>query len=208
MIHRLQKLVYPTGKYNKNYTKYIGWSFCSNILVSAESVLATHSMLHAIDTGSETMRTVNYIGKDIIGQIGGLVYMAKMGIKSDTEPRKFLQYSNATQQISYLAMCATPLFPSYFLPIAGCANVLSNIAFTGFGAINARCIRDLAIDDNIGEIYAKISVVNTFGSSIGLLLGLGITSYYPSHEMRLLFLPILATARIYTMNKAIYGLIQ
>lgn len=208
MFQRIRNLVYPTGKYHKNYSKYIGWSFCSNVLVSVENALATHSMLYAIDSGTEILRTANYIGKDVIGQIGGLVYMSQIGSKSDKEPRKFLLYSNILQQASYAAVCTTPFAPNHFLPIAGAANIMTNIAFTGFGAINARCIKLLAEDDNIGEIYAKVSIVNTIGSSIGLILGLGITTYVPDHSARMLIIPIIACARIYSYNKAIDGLIK
>jgi hypothetical protein len=48
------------------------------------------------------MRTFNYIGKDIIGQMGGLMYMSKMGDKADKEPVKFLQYSNGIEQVGLL----------------------------------------------------------------------------------------------------------
>jgi len=164
-------------------------------------------MLHAIDTGSETIRTVNYIGKDIIGQLGSLGYIAKMGQKADKNPERFLLYSNIIQQTAYVATCITPLAPVYFLPIAGFSNILANVSFTGFGAINAKCISQLAIEDNIGEIYAKISVINTLGSSIGLLLGVGITVAIPDYGMRMFVLPFLGAGRVYTFNRAIKGLI-
>jgi hypothetical protein len=207
-MNKFKSLIFPSGKCHQKYTQYVGWSFCSTVLVSAESVLSTHSMLTAIDTGSESIRTANYIGKDIIGQIGSLWYMSKMGEKADKSPKKFLMYSNIIQQISYGATCVTPLVPSYFLPIAGVSNILANISYTGFGAINAKCIQQLAIDDNIGEIYAKICVINTIGSSIGLVCGLCITSCVLDHSTRLLFLPALGILRVYTYNKAIEGLIE
>ena len=47
-------------------------------------------------------------------------------------------------------------------------NILSNLSSTGFGAVNAKCISKLAIDNNIMELYSKITIVNTIGSSIGL----------------------------------------
>lgn len=205
--NRLRIIFFPNGKYNKLYSQYVGWSFISTVLVSAESAMSTHSLLHAINTDSETLRTINYVGKDIIGQLGGLGYMAKMGEKSDKEPLKFLNYSNIIQQSSYIMICSTPFVSDYFLPIAGFSNILSNISYTGYGAINAKCVQKLATDNNIGEIYAKITVINTLGSSIGLILGLGITACLPDHGSRLAILPFLAIGRVYTFNKAIRGLI-
>jgi hypothetical protein len=206
-MNRFRALLFPIGKVHKKYTQYVGWSFVSNILVSAESAMATHSMLHAIGNGSESIKTANYIGKDIIGQIGGLAYMANMGQKADKEPRRFLFYSNMLQQSAYMSICLTPLCPDYFLPLAGASNILTNISYTGFGAINAKCIQTLATDNNMGEMYAKVTVINTMGSSIGLVLGIGITAAIPDHTMRLCVIPILALGRMYTYKRAIKGLI-
>lgn len=207
-MDRLRLIFFPMGKHHINYGRYISWSFLSNAAVSAESAMSVHSMLTAVDTGSDAIRTANYIGKDIIGQLGGLGYMAHMGRKADAEPRKFLLYSNAIQQAAYLITCVTPLAPEYFLPLAGCANILINLSFAGFGAINAKCIQTLAEEDNIGEIYAKISMTNMIGSSLGLLVGLGLVFVIPDHYSRLYTLPVLAVIRVYTLNKAIEGLVK
>ena len=206
-MNNLRKLLLPLGKKHKNYNEFITWSFISNILVSAESVIATHSMLHSINTDSETIRTVNYVGKDIIGQIGGLFYIANIGKKIDQKPEKFLIYSNIIQQSSFLIITMTPFAPEYFLPIAGISNILTNISYTSYGAINAKCIQKLALEENIGEIYAKISIVNTLGSSIGLLLGLFITIKLPYYNDRIFILPFLGLGRIYSFQKAIKQII-
>ena len=50
---------------------------------------------------------------------------------------------------------------------------------------------------------AKISIINTIGSSIGLLLGLFITIKIPDYNNRLCVLPFLGIARVYTFQKAI-----
>ena len=203
----MRSLFFPTGKVHPKYTQYVGWSFISNVLVSAESAMSTHSMLNAIGTCSETVRTANYIGKDIIGQFGGLLYMAKMSKQADKKPLTFLFYSNILQQFAYLSLCTTPMLPEYFLPIAGASNIFINVSFISFGAINAKCIQTLAIDGNVGEIYSKISVINTLGSSIGLLLGIGIIAAVPDHTTRLLIIPIIALGRVATFNRAVKDLI-
>lgn len=206
----LKSIVYPKGKVHKNYGRYVGWSCLSNMIISAESVLSTHSMLSIIGQAStELTFSVNYIGKDIVGQLGGLYYMNKMGEKADKDPSKFIKHSMILQQSAVIMECATPLLPlEAFIPVAGIANVSKNISFTGFGAVNARIIQKLAEEDNIGEIYSKISMLNTIGSSIGMGLGLVIASKIPDHTMRIGLMPILAGLRIYTYNKAIKGLIE
>jgi hypothetical protein len=64
----------------------------------------------------------------------------------------------------------------------------------------------LATNENIGEIYSKISVVNTIGSSIGLLIGLGIITIIPDHTLRLFFIPVLGICRIAAFNRAVKGI--
>ncbi len=88
-MNNVRSLIFPTGKVHPKFSQYVGWSFISNILVSAESAMSTHSILNAIGTCSET---ANYIGKDIIGQFGGLLYMAKMGKQADKQTVNFLFY--------------------------------------------------------------------------------------------------------------------
>lgn len=199
----LRKLLYPVGRHHPNYSQYLAWSFISNVIVSAESAMASHSMLAVLGHQSEAYRTFNYVGKDIIGQLGALGYISKMSSKADKEPRKFLNYSHIVQQISYASMFSTPLLPDLFLPIAGCSNILTNVSFAGFGAVNAICIQKLAVDDNIGEIYAKISIINMIGSSIGLAGGVAITMIIPDHATRLCLTPVLALGRVYSLNRAV-----
>ena len=202
-----RKLFYPISKCHPKYTQYVAWSFVSNLIVSAESAMGAHSMLSAIGSESDTYRTINYIGKDIIGQVGALGYLAKMSQRADKEPRRFMLYSHVIQQAAFLAMFTTPIVPTYFLPVAGLSNILSNISFAGFGAINAMCIQQLANDNNIGEIYAKITMINMIGSSIGLATGISITILIPDHSTRLFITPLLAYVRVYSLNRAVQTLI-
>jgi hypothetical protein len=209
-MNHLRKLIYPSiGQVHKLYPKYVAWSFVSNVAVSAQQVLATHSVLASVSTcDTDAVRTFNYIGKDLIGQAGGLLIIAKLGKTIDIAPNKFLGKANVLQQVSYLATSATPLLADYFLPIAGAANVLNNVSFIGFGAINAKCIQALSSDNNMGEIYAKVSIFNTLGSSIGMLVGLLITFAIPDHSYRMIAVPILGIIRVLSFNQAIKGILE
>jgi hypothetical protein len=188
---------------NEKYYKYVKYSFLTNVCVSAESALTTHNMLQAIGSCPDTIRTANYIGKDVIGQLGALWYMTKMSTKADKNPSKFLIMSHVLQQVSFFSVFLTPIFPSYFLVIAGVSNILANISFTGYGAMTAKAIQTLSIpDNNIGELYTKITVINTLGSSIGLIAGIGINTVIPSLTLRLLIAGSFAAARIYTFDQS------
>ena len=197
-----KNIIYPKGKVHQNYINYIGWSFISNTFLSMETAISTHSMLHAVSKSSE-ISSINYIGKDIIGQIGSLIYIVNHSKTVDNKTEKFLFHANALQQSSYFLMSMTPLYSSHFLIIAGTSNILSNMSFISYGAVNAKYITKLALDNNIGEIYAKITVINSLGSSLGLLMGLGLTILIPSHEERLCLIPLLGFLRIYSFNLAL-----
>jgi hypothetical protein len=206
----MYKLFIPSrGKISPYYMKYMGWSFVSNVLVSMQVAMTTHSMLDVVaDTNATSgIRTMNYIGKDVIGQLGSLVYMSRMGVLSDKEPKGFSIKSGVLQQMSFGLMSITPMIGSdLFLPLAGSANLLSNISFTGYGAINAKCIQEMS-DDNIGEIYARLTTVNTLASSLGLGLGIWTCYLVPCHETRACFIPLIGLVRIYTFDKAIEDII-
>jgi hypothetical protein len=208
-MNYVRKLLYPSGKVHPLYCKYIGWSFVSNIAVSAQQVLSTHSMLATVSTyDTDSIRTLNYIGKDLIGQIGGLLCIAKLGKSIDKSPTKFLNKANILQQTAYIATSITPLVSEYFLPVAGAANVLTNVSFIGFGAVNAKCIQAMSIDNNIGEVYAKISIFNTAGSSIGMLIGMFLTVLIPEHDLRICLTPLIGVVRVLTFNMAVRGLLE
>lgn len=86
-------------------------------------------------------------------------------------------------------------------------NILSNLSSICFGAVNAKCISKLAIDNNIMELYSKITIVNTIGSSIGIILGITLNILIPDDMERSVLIPILGFLKIYTFSKAIKNLI-
>lgn len=206
--HRVKRRIEQRN--SKQYRQYIGWSFASNIAISAQSVLSTHSMLSVIGkASSEITASYNYVGKDIIGQTAGLWYMNKMGKEADKRPKKFVNRSMMLQQSAIALESITPMLPlKGFLPIAGVSNTAKNISFAGFGAINAKVIQKIAGSDQIGEVYSQIAMVNTIGSSIGMGLGLLIAAKIPSHTVRTYtVIPILGCIRYYTFNRAIKNLV-
>ena len=68
--------------------------------------------------------------------MGALGYISTVGNKADKSPRRFLAYSHIIQQLSFITIFTTPIIStSLFLPIAGSANILSNISFAGIGLL-------------------------------------------------------------------------
>lgn len=209
-LKRLARRGLNIHQFHRHYPKYLAWSFVSNVLVSTESVLGTHSMLSVVGKESADLAiSFNYIGKDLFGQLGGLWYMYRMGGEADKNPKRFINKAMITQQGSILMECATPLLPlTAFIPVAGLATIGKNISATGMGAINAKAIQYMANGNSVGDMYAKITTFNTLASTIGMVIGLGIAAKVPDHTMRLGLVPVITMVRIWTYKKALQGLVD
>jgi len=196
------------NKFCPKYLNYVKWSFVSNFLVSVESALSTDAMINMVSDSDSNFRIINYLGKDILGQFGSVIYMSRIANKSDQNPEKFLIYADVIQQFSFMTMCITPFVNgSYFLPLASSSNMMSNISFTSYGAINAKCIQNIN-ENHIGEIYSKLTTINTIASTLGLATGIFICSVLPDYYSRCMLIPFIGFGRIITYRLAIRKLIK
>lgn len=196
-----------TKKIHKNYISYIKWSFISNTISSTQYVLSTHSMFTAIGKDNDQFNILyNYILKDVCGQLGSLYYINKTCNLTDKNPRKHIKNTLYLQQLSVYTECVTPYVPiSMFLPLAGTANITKNITGIGIGAVNAKIIQKLSIDNNVGEVYSRISILNTISASIGMSFGLFLVNIIG--DFTILILPFLSCLRIWSYNKSIENII-
>ena len=138
--------------------------------------------------------SMNFIGKDIIGQSLSLPIMNKI---SKMEHSKILKSSLLIYEVSIFLECCTPLMGNnYFIYLASLGNIGKNIGFTGYGAFNAHYINKMSPDkDNISEIYSKVSIFSSIFFSAGMICGLGIVRLIPDHTNRLMLLPFLGILR-------------
>lgn len=186
---------------------YLKWSAINNFTTSISSVISTNSMLHSINIPNpsyESIITLNYVGKDIIGQFGSLLYSWKKGKNSDVEPLKHIIYGGIFLQTSFCIENLTPLITnsSYILPILGFSNIIKNISFISIGSVNIQNIQQISKGHNIGEIYSKIASINTIASTLGMVIGIVIIHFVPSHTIRTLcILPFLSVINIYSLQK-------
>ncbi len=181
---------------------FSGWLSASTLLSSCQSVLVTEAMLHALMADTTGYQVFNYVGRDVLGQLGGLCVMMGLTKQIDKHPQKFVLFSHALQQCSVACLLITPSIPGHwFLPMAAVANVCANGAFIGFGSINAKCIQTLSNgNNNVGELYSKLSVQQTLASTVGMSLGLLFTKSTLPPEV---FCAVLGFARIICYQKAV-----
>ena len=185
---------------------YVKWMSIHNFSSSVSSVISTNSMLGSvINTPSYTsVLAVNYVGKDIIGQLGSLVYAWKTGKGADREPLKYITKGGIILQTSFFVENCTPLISNniFIMPFLGFSSLLKNVSFISIGAVNAKNIQKLS-DGNIGEFYSKSASINTMSSTLGMIVGIGIIHMIPSYTIRsLVVLPTMSMISIYSLRKA------
>lgn len=186
--------------------KYIKWMAVNNWTNSTLYVLSANSMLNSIMiTPSYTnVIATTYIGKDIIGQIGGLIYAFKNGKKADKEPLKYATKGEVFQQVALILENISPLISNkdFVLPFLGGSSLIKNIAFISCGAVNASNLQRLS-PKHIGEFYSQVAGINTLASTIGMLTGIVILHFIPSYTLRsVLVMPTLNMLAIYSIRKA------
>jgi hypothetical protein len=205
-MKQLRNLFIPYSKVHPKYNHFAKWSMVSTCISSIESVCSTHCLLNCVsDQPSPFAVSYTYLTKDVIGQFGGLYVIHKYSQHIDKNITKFSVINNILFQSCIILECATPMIiPEAFIPITVLSSIGRNISMVFFGAMNARCIQHLAIDKNIGELYSHIGILNTFASSIGMTIGLGVIWLIPDHEIRLFcVIPFLFLGRMWAYRNMI-----
>jgi hypothetical protein len=187
--------------------KYLKWMAVHSFSSSISSVISTNSMLSSIMVKQPSYTSIvatNYIGKDIIGQLGVLMYVWKTGKNSDKYPLNYITKGGLILQASFFLENAAPLINnnSFVLPFLGFCSILKNISFISIGAVNAKNIQKIC-EGNMGEFYSKVASINTISSTMGMIVGIGIIYIIPCYNIRsYVVLPITGMISMYSLRKA------
>lgn len=190
--------------FSNRLNNYLFMSGCFSLLSSVEVSLTTHCLLKgsgisAVDTAHTAI--YSYIGKDVVGQIGGLAIVGRISKKIDSNPKKYVNIVFAIYQSSILLELST-LFvssPLLYLTVGSISNIGKNIGWIGFGSINAKCIQLESVTSGneskegsgVAEVYSKIAIVNSVSSSVGLSIGMGIIYLFDLYSISYL-LPVVS----------------
>jgi hypothetical protein len=145
-----------------------------------------------------------YVGKDIIGQLGGLGYAWRTGKKADQQPMKYVTKGALIQQGALFLENFSILITNktFVLPFLGLSSTMKNVSFISMGAVNANNLQKLS-SGNIGEFYSKVASINTLSSTLGMITGIGIIHMVPSYTVRtILIMPLLGIVSIYSLRQA------
>lgn len=124
----------------------------------------------------------NWVLKDGIGQLGGILFASRYGKNFDEDIKKWRFMSMIAMNVAIIIEVMTLKFPYMFLTLASIANVGKNICFLLASASKASINVKFAKNNNIGDIYGKsvsqYTASTLFGVGIGLILSkvLDITS--------------------------------
>jgi hypothetical protein len=124
-----------------NYILYSKWQALHSIFGSATGVLSMQSMLLAVGVGSAaaapTAAAFNWIVKDGLGQLGGVLCASFINTRMDADPKKWRMMSAVLIYVSTFLELLTPLVPSLFLLLAGTANMGKNLSWLAAAATKA-----------------------------------------------------------------------
>jgi len=163
----------------KGYDKYIQLQAIAMLFSTTGGVLSMQSMLYAVGVGSGSIplaATLNWIIKDGLGQLGGVLFASIVSNRFDADPKRWRMVASGSMDISSFIELLTPLFPGYFLPLASIANVGKNISFLSASASRAAAHRSFATHENLADITAKAGSQSILCSMLGTGLGIGVAT--------------------------------
>ena len=191
------KLLLP-AQYPKSvapgYFEFVAFCFSASVAGSAAMVLSTQTLLLAVGiVGQHTAAStsgimagaLNWIIKDFMGQLGGVVFASQMGASRqfDSDPKRWRMVAAMALDFSTLLEILSPLFAaSLILPVASIANIGKNIGFLTASASRAALHQSLAITGNLGDVTAKAGSQAIMASLIGTSLGIGLSSCVLNHD--------------------------
>lgn len=169
---------YPASVDN-GYRYYIRGQFIGVVFSSAGGVLSIQSLLFAMGLGTESLplaSTLNWVIKDGLGQLGGVLFASVVSNKFDADPKKWRLISSISLDASSFIELCTPLFPGYFLVLASIANTGKNISYLAASASRAALHKSFAIHENLADITAKSGSQTILASLLGTGLGISIAT--------------------------------
>jgi hypothetical protein len=170
----------------KGYLGFVSFCFVSSIAGSAAMVLSTQTLLLAVgivgqsSTSTSVMAgALNWVMKDFVGQLGGVVFASQMGKTKafDNDPKRWRMVAAiALDGATMLEIFAPLCHPNMVLPIASIANIGKNIGFLTASASRAALHQSLAITGNLGDVTVKAGSQSMLASLVGTSLGIGLST--------------------------------
>lgn len=120
---------------------------------------------------------LNWVIKDGLGQLGGIVFASLVNTHLDEDPKHWRFVTALLLEISTFLEVLSPFFPGYFLLVASLANVGKNVAWLLGGGSRAGIHKSLCKKENLGDITAKCGSQVTFCTLFGTAAGIAVSPF-------------------------------
>ncbi|KAL0480151.1 RUS1 [Acrasis kona] len=204
-IHLLPK-GYPDAVH-QNYMSYVKWQSLVYVASSMGGVLSMQALLYAVGLGSGAIplaATLNWVIKDGLGQLGGVIFASKVSTNFDADPKKWRFRGEFALIASTLIEILTPLFPKLFIPLASLANIGKNVSWLSASATRASINLSFTRKDNLADLTAKSGSQAIAGSLVGTGLGiLASACIGPEFSSVVTSFAVIASAQLYALYKAV-----
>ncbi|MGK3749327.1 MAG: hypothetical protein ACI8RD_001621 [Bacillariaceae sp.] len=191
MLSTILPAQYPKSV-SQGYLGFASFCFTASVAGSAAMVLSTQTLLLAVGIVGQNIPhasimagALNWILKDFIGQLGGIIFASRMGKTKafDSDPKRWRMISAIALDSATLLEILSPLFhQSMILPVASIANIGKNIGFLTASASRAALHQSLAISGNLGDVTAKSGSQSILASLVGTSLGIGLSTTILQHD--------------------------
>ncbi|XP_059305384.1 protein root UVB sensitive 5 isoform X3 [Lycium ferocissimum] len=207
----IKDFVLPSGfpdTVSDDYLDYMLLQFPTNVTGWICHTLVTSSLLKAFGVGSfsgtsaaataaASAAAIRWVSKDGIGALGRFFIGGRFGNLFDDDPKQWRMYADFIGSAGSIFDLCTPLYPSYFLPLASLGNLAKAVA-RGLKDPSFRVIQNhFALAGNLGDVAAKEEVWEVAAELLGLSLGIlaldtpGISKSYPTLALTWLSVRIL-----------------
>ena len=211
---------YPNSVQQPGYTYYATYGCIAAIAGSASMVLSTQTLLctmmscatgveHSSLTttaASTAAGALNWVLKDGIGQLGGIIVASYMGqLRSlDSNPKRYRMFAAILLDAAALMELSTPLgvmmvSSSIVVPMACVATLCKNVGFIMASASRATIHQSLCIPtnsrlehgisssaapstipNNLADVTAKFASQSTAAGLFGTMFGITLSSWLPA----------------------------
>ena len=168
------------------------------LLLAVGVVGAAHSSSSSSSAGAAEASilagALNWVAKDFVGQLGGVLFASRMGESKqyDGNPKKWRMVAALALDVACLLEILSPTVVGLstiiannnsnnsnnhcVLAVACTANVLKNIGFLTAGASRAALHQSLAITGNLADVTAKSASQSMAAGLLGTGLGIALSS--------------------------------
>jgi hypothetical protein len=175
----VENLFYHRGKVTTDYKQFLLLSSSVSCITSVEYSISTHCLLTTIsNTGS--IMTANFLTKDMLGQVGGLVILSHL---KKWSPDRIRLASCILIHFGLVCDVIVMWLPLYVIPLTVTSTIVKNVAYTLISSINISTLHSVTPKENIGEAYIGYSALSTVASSVGMAVGLGLVHYQVWHPV-------------------------